>query len=147
MRQLWGEAEDADADVVREAVDVVAVDDVGAWVFNPSRLKPIITKEVRWLPKARAPKGGGRGGRGGGGYGNMENPYKNGIIGMHATVAALTYQGGTQAERVHGNPTRTIIRRHIHAWWLRHVCTTGWLPSRVGKHKKYLPIPGTEYGE
>ena len=76
MRQLWGEAEDADADVVEEAADVVAVDDVGAWVSNPPLLKPTITKEAQRLPKARPPPRGGRDGRGGGGYGNMENPYK-----------------------------------------------------------------------
>ena len=46
MRQLWGEVEDAEADVVEEAADIVAVDDVGAWGSNPPRLKPTITKEA-----------------------------------------------------------------------------------------------------
>ena len=58
MRQLWGELEDAGADVVKEATDVVAVDHVGVWGSNPPRLKPKITKEARRLPKARPPKGG-----------------------------------------------------------------------------------------
>ena len=46
MRQPWGETEDEDAAVVEEAADVVAVDDVGAWVSNPPLLKPTITKEA-----------------------------------------------------------------------------------------------------
>ena len=61
MRQLWGEAEDADADVVEEAADVVAVDNVRAWGSNPPRLKPKITKETRRLPQARPLQGGGKG--------------------------------------------------------------------------------------
>ena len=58
MRQLWGEAEDEDADVVEEATDVVAVDDVEAWSSNQPFLKPTITKEAQRLRKAHLPKGG-----------------------------------------------------------------------------------------
>ena len=146
MRQLWGEAEAADADVVEEAADVVAMDDVGAWGSNPPRLKPTITKEARRLPKARAPKGGERGGRGGGGYGNMENSYKKwknwnacysygfDVPGWHTS---RTCPWECRKDHHQETYTRGDYDTYVQA---------GWLPSRVGKHKKYLPIPGTEHG-
>ena len=71
---------------------------------------------------------------------------KNGIIGMRVTVAALTCQSGTPAQRVQWSAAKWTARRDTRGT----ITTNMWLrdgtPARL-KCAKYLPIPGTEYGE
>ena len=109
MRQLWGEVEGADTEVVEEAAYVDAVDDVEAWGSNPPHLKTTITKEARRLPQAHPPKGWEGADAEAADMGAWKIHTKNEIIGTRATVSSSTYQNGTQAKRIHGNASRTIL--------------------------------------
>ena len=53
--------------------------------------------------------------------GTWKTHTKNGIIGMHATVAGSRYQNGTPARPVQRNAARTIIKRHIRVVTTTHM--------------------------
>ena len=65
-------------------------------------------------PQGARPQGGEGADAGAADMGTWKTHTKNGIIGMHATVAVSMCQNGTPAKHVHGNAARTIIRNHIH---------------------------------
>ena len=97
-------------------------------------------------PQGAPPRGGGRGGRGGGGYGNQENPYKKWNNWNACYSCGFDVPGWHTSQTCPWECRRDNHQEAYKRGDYESYVQAGWKPSRVGKHKKYLPVPGTEYG-
>ena len=98
------------------------------------------------LPGITLPLGGGGGGHGGGRYSDP-NSYKkwnhwNACYSCGFDVpkwyTSATCPWECRKDHHQEGYTRDKYEEYVQA---------GWRPSKVGKHKKYLPLPGTELGK
>ena len=131
----------------------MGVDNVEAWDSNQPRLQTTITKESRRHLQAQDhlvlhPPREGADTEAAVIAISPQTHTKNGIIGI-----CTCYSCGFDVPKCHTNATCPweCRKNHHQEGYTREkyeeYVQTGWRPSKVGKHKKYLPIPRTELGE